>query len=249
MKKHPIKAELQKWFREGRTRKDAVRNSGYTKSQVYKHWPQKVAWTNREIALLKKHWQEVNERGLRALLPNRSWRAIRQTATRIGLPSGIPQGCIAIRTAATRYGCAPRTVLAVAKTAGIQIKRRYRDGGWQGNRPFCFVEWDEIRDALDEYYQLQTVYQCSKELCVDDGALRRKLRLLGHYPPPDGTVWRIRLELAKHAASMENTTEARIRHNLTKGQLELILKKAGLRNGKRLEMLPAQWDALLKGHP
>lgn len=214
-------------------------------TQVYNHWPLlRRRWTTQEIQTLRELWQNANERKLRKALQPRSWRAIRSKAFELGLPSGIPQGHLSIMAASDKYGVSEHLLLKIAKKAGVQICRRYRDGEHAGKRPFMYVEWDEIRDALDAHYELVSVHQAARICGLDHKKMQRKLLAIGLTRPAQG-IWRVSLEIAKKAASLETTGQARKRLGLTKHHMRKLITKAGLRGGRRLELLPEQWDRIL----
>jgi len=85
----------------------------------------KHRWTAEQLAVLVREWGAIGARALHRKLQPHSWIAIRRKAARLGLPSGIPQGCASLGALARRAGLSYVPFARILEEAGVQIRNVY----------------------------------------------------------------------------------------------------------------------------
>lgn len=85
----------------------------------------KHRWTAEQLAVLVREWGAIGARALHRKLQPHSWIAIRRQAARLGLPSGIPQGCASLAAIARRAGISYVPLVRILEASGVQIRNVY----------------------------------------------------------------------------------------------------------------------------
>lgn len=130
-------------------------------------------WTPTEDAILRREWQCVGVRTLRAKLPGRTWKAIYQRSEDIGLSRGTPQGYVNLSAAFTRLGVTPHTGWRVIRWADVRVVHLYpgphstKLRGWR-----LAVEFDELRAALLRWERMETIADAARRYDVPFVRLR-----------------------------------------------------------------------------
>lgn len=150
-------------------------------------------WSIEEDAILRREWQELGMRSMRAKLRGRTWLAICLRAKRLGLPTGTPQGCCTIREAARRAGYSPEGLTALLRRQGVQVKMR---PGWTATtvsrKHFCVV-WDDVVAAIaaEQRADAVTVGEAAERIGRSHEQTRRLLRAAGIPLPGRGRKARL----------------------------------------------------------
>jgi hypothetical protein len=138
-----------------------------------------LPWTAAEDKVLLLEWGEVCPRVLRSKLPGRSWCAIYCHATReLRLPSGLPQGTVALTAAATRLGFAdPGYIRRLAARHGVEIRRHPHPPDLGPRRqPRRCIDWQDILDAyLSETNATETIHAAARRHGIHNVTLWRWL--------------------------------------------------------------------------
>lgn len=148
-----------------------------------------VAWNQAEIAVLMREWHDVTERTLRTLLAKarpeirkRTWLAVRQMAKKLGLPSGVPQGCETIKQAAARTNYSQEGLAALLKRQGVMMRRMYSTGRVRKHgSPYSrrWAETEEIDAAIARELQLADTGYWARQYGIGTSNLRQILRRRG----------------------------------------------------------------------
>jgi hypothetical protein len=106
-------------------------------------------WTARERAYVEANWQVVGVAAI-ALALRRTRCAIVQYAKELGLPFGIPQGCLSIEQAAKRQSYERSVLRKILQREGVAFHP------WQGFRgrgksPRYYVDEVEMLEALERH--------------------------------------------------------------------------------------------------
>lgn len=141
----------------------------------------KKKWTRAEEAMLRNDWGDFTILTMCNRL-GRSVKSVLQKAYFLGLPGGIPQGCISIKEAARVFGFAPKTMSRVFKTMKVRPKV------WVGAKNEGksthvrrFVNFDAAKLAVSTYVRTwETGKAASKRLRVHRVTLTRAARIAGH---------------------------------------------------------------------
>jgi hypothetical protein len=110
-------------------------------------------WTREENLTLAREWGDMTLCGLAKKL-RRSILAVRQQAKALGLPFGIPQGCVSVHRAAVEAGYSDDVMLRILERAGVTL--RQQDGPASGKRRHPrsrFADADAVRKAVDAWEQ------------------------------------------------------------------------------------------------
>jgi hypothetical protein len=132
----------------------------------------KKKWTQEEVRTLVDYWHEVNQRTLREKFPSHSWASIRYKARAIGLPSGVPQGCESLKTAAKRIGYDTRTIEKMIELAGLRLHRAYSDITRLAQGVVRYVSTDDMDAAFELWSQRESVEKASAARGVSRNALK-----------------------------------------------------------------------------
>lgn len=145
-----------------------------------------LRWTPAEVETLRRAWHEVGQRTLRAKL-GRPWRGIVHKAADLGLPTGVPQGCLGIAAAADRCGYEIRTLEAILAWAAVRVRHRYTGPSYVPTRGWHrrYVDADECAAAVARWLAHETVNGAARARGLVEMTLRRWLAEAGVIAPQD----------------------------------------------------------------
>jgi hypothetical protein len=153
-------------------------------------------WTRAELATLKAEWHEVTLRTLQQKLPRRSACAITRKARRLGLPFGVPQGCLGLTEAARKTAYDVKQLHRMFEAAGqpIRVVQTYRKAPVKN--PRRYVEEEHLELAIRLWEASEVVAHAARCRDVSDTTLRRWLVLAGYAKPAPAAgraraVWRV----------------------------------------------------------
>lgn len=174
---------------------------------TYKKKRKQKRWTTSEHRLLVKLWHVVGETRLRKAIKH-CWRGIKAKAVKLGLPQGIPQGCLSVRAASEKYGVSHGLLTKVAERYNVPIKRQYSLGRRHPRNRIYYVDWDDIKDALDQHFEVCSIAVLSEQLSIAHRILKKWLIAAGHTPPEKYRQWRLPLEVAKKVVEENRSRRA-----------------------------------------
>lgn len=109
-------------------------------------------WTSEELALLVREWGAIGARALLRKLRPHSWIAIRRKAVRLGLPSGIPQGCASLEALAKRAGISRTPFARILEESGVLIRNVYPGCTLPSyQRRYSQRRYAEVDEALEAF--------------------------------------------------------------------------------------------------
>lgn len=83
-------------------------------------------WTAEENARLRELWPEYSYRAVRAAFQGRSWTAIKDHASALGIRRLRTQGLVSLRTAERVTGVDHRLLKKILEHAGVRVIRLFR---------------------------------------------------------------------------------------------------------------------------
>jgi hypothetical protein len=161
-----------------------------------------AVWTRDELETLQREWQDVTVATMRRKLPGRTVGAIGAKARALGLPMGVPQGCLSLTEAAQRscYGVPQLRAMLAAVGARAHRVPVYRSAARPRPRPAdagkarprthrWYVDAEDLERAEKARGLLEVVGAYAARHGLSRGSLYGWLRLAGHLPPcPDAGV-------------------------------------------------------------
>lgn len=202
----------------------------------------KMHWTREEDAVLRREWGEVGQRVLKKKLRGRSWRAIYRRARNLGLPQGLPQGSVALSSAAEILGLSsPDAVEALARRHGVPIRPHPHPHAPEGTRrhPWRCVDLDDITAAMArETTDTEVVGAAARRRGLYEATLRRWLVDAGEIRGDgNGGRWH-RLPsavidaviAAKHPSGYGRRVDVARELGTSETTLRKVLRRAGVRS-------------------
>jgi hypothetical protein len=167
---------------EGRTRASSSRTS--TKRR------RKKRYTSEEVSTLAREWGEVMPRTLCQKL-GRTWSALREKATKMGLAGGIPQGYMSFTAASELMGYSQSGFLSAIRRyearKGIRVLKKHPFSCAKPKtsmRCWQIIGSDVARRVAKDDYRWEAVASAAKLRGLPPVTLRRWLTEAGVIQPP-----------------------------------------------------------------
>lgn len=151
----------------------------------------KARWSEAEDKIIRDWFADGSARGLKKLLPRRSWEAIKGRAKRLGVNVLRWQGYVSVTEAAARLNFSLSYFTNILKAMGVALRNRADAGGKRARYRHHVVEWEEAEDAVKRWLTLDTTRAAAARWGLKRDRVQRWVREARGYQEKPGVALRL----------------------------------------------------------